>query len=370
VEVEQASVAVAHASDGAALYRNRLAPVVAVVALAAVGAAVWQFGFHARHEPEPDAVAQDLYIHARQSMDQHTEASLRSSIETLGRAVQRAPRYSLAWAGLAEAHNILAQYGYIEPSEGMKEARKAAQKSLEISPDLAEGHVALAAVIEAYDWNWTAAEREYRRAIQLNPELPAAHLWYGMFLRDQNRLKEALPELRHAAQLDPHSAITNLNLAYGLLMDGNSEGAVEAARHACNTAPGMVTAYAILASALRSSGRKEEGKKVLAEALERSSDDAHGLSILARASVRLGDKDSARTMYDRMIEISSHRYVSPYDLGTVSLALGEQDRAVKQFEEALKQRSSGIIFLREADFAKSDLTPEFRSLIERLKALG
>src|SRR5260370_16981118 len=96
------------------------------------------------------------------------------------------------------------------PAGGMERARQAAGKSLEIDPRLAEGHVALAAVIEAYDWDWAAAEREYRRALALSPGLEAGHLWYGMFLRDQGRLREAIPELRRAAEPPPHSSIPSL----------------------------------------------------------------------------------------------------------------------------------------------------------------
>ena len=88
---------------------------------------------------------------------------------------------------MADAYNMLAQFGYIAPGDGMERARAAARKSLEIDPRLAEGHVALAAIIEAYDWDWSGAEREYKRALQLSPGLETAHLWYGMFLRDQGR---------------------------------------------------------------------------------------------------------------------------------------------------------------------------------------
>src|SRR5206468_8190742 len=142
-------------------------------------------------------------------------------IASFQQAVERDPNFAAAYAGLSDGYNVLAQYGYIPPSEGMEPARRAAERALDIDPSLAEGHVALAAVIEAYDWNWKGAEREYRRAIELNPALPSAHLWYGMFLRDQGRMPEALPELRRAAQLDPYSVMTSINLAYGLMMEGN-----------------------------------------------------------------------------------------------------------------------------------------------------
>src|SRR3954451_16819766 len=109
----------------------------------------------------------------------------------------------------------------------MEKARAAAKRSLELDPALAEGNVALGAIIEAYDWNWAEAEREYRRALELNPNLPEAHLWYGMFLRDQGRLPEALPQIRRAAQLEPFSVFTAVNLAHTYLMAGNYSAAEE-----------------------------------------------------------------------------------------------------------------------------------------------
>jgi len=138
---------------------------------------------------EPDAVAEDLYVRGRYLLDRQTESALRQSVESFQQAIAYDPRFAAAFAGLADAYNLLAQYGYVSPREGMEQARHAAQQALALAPQLAEGHVSLAAILEAYDWNWAAAEREYRRAIELNPALPEAHLWYGMFLRDQGRIR-------------------------------------------------------------------------------------------------------------------------------------------------------------------------------------
>ena len=102
-------------------------------------------------------------------MDRHSEQSLRESVACFERAIAKDAQFAAAYAGLADAYNLLAQYGYVQPSEAMETARAAAKQALTLDPGLAEGHVALAAIIEAYDWNWAAAEREYRRAIELNP---------------------------------------------------------------------------------------------------------------------------------------------------------------------------------------------------------
>src|SRR5262249_32369479 len=158
---------------------------------------------------EPNPAAQDLYIRGRILLDQQREGAMRQSIECFRQAIDRDPQFASAYAGLADAYNILAQFGYLAPGEGMEQARTAALRAPKIDPLLAEAHVSLASVLEAYDWNWTGAEREYRRALELNPGLAEGHLWYGMFLRDQGRIGEALPQLRRAAQLEPYSILTS-----------------------------------------------------------------------------------------------------------------------------------------------------------------
>jgi len=319
---------------------------------------------------QPDTQAQDHYIRGRYLLDRQTEPDIRAGIASFQQAVARAPRFAAAYAGLADGYNVLAQYGYIPPSEGMEPARRAAERALDIDPALAEGHVSLAAVMEAYDWNWKGAEREYRRALELNPALPSAHLWYGMYLRDQGRLSEALPELRRAAQLDPYSVMTSMNLAHGLMMEGSHAAALEQARHATEVAPELVTAQVILANAYRALSQTAEAERALERAQHFSADNPHGLAMVARAHVRYGNREEGRRLYGELEQLAQRRYVSPFDMGTVSLALDDEDRALALLQEAFRQRSSGLIFLRDASFTRMQRSPEFHSLIEKMHFAG
>ena len=227
--------------------RFMVASLILMVILAGL-AAVWITRTHAAPGivSVTDSQAQDLVIRGRYSMDKQSERPLRDAIASFEQAIALSPRFAEAYAGLADAHNMLAQFGYVAPQEGMEKAREASRKSLELNPRLAEGHVALAAVMEAYDWDWPGAEREYRRALALSPDLQSAHLWYGMFLRDQGRLKEAMPQLRRAAQLAPYSVMACVNLAYGLLAEGNANAALEQARRASELAPDLASASAAI----------------------------------------------------------------------------------------------------------------------------
>jgi len=342
------------------------AVVLAVLATTAFWRARPVEGAHKAAVHEPDPGAQDLYIRGRYLMDRETEAALRESIDAFSQAVKRDPQFAPAYAGMADAYNELAQFGYIPPKEGMEQARHAAEQALSIDASMAEGHVSLAAIIEAYDWNWAAAEREYRRALELNPGLPQAHLWYGMFLRDQGRLQEALPEMRRAAQLEPFSVFTAVNLAHAYMMAGNYAAAEEQARHAASLEPEMVSAEVLLSNAYRAQSRTAEADEALLRALQFSTGNPHAISVLACAFARHGKKDESQRLYQQLESLAKQRYVSPFDMGSVSLVLGDEKRALDLLEEAFRQRSAGLIFLRDAKFENLHRSAGFDSLIEKM----
>ena len=360
--------------DRPAWYRPRWAFVGAAVVITILGTtAFWRFqpAESARKQlHDPDPAAQDLYIRGRYLIDRQTEPAIRESIEAFNSAIDRDPQFAPAYAGLADAYNVLAQYGYITPKEGMEQARHAAERAIQIDPQLAEGHVSLAAIIEAYDWNWAGAEREYRRAVTLNPALPAGHLWFGMFLRDQGRLQEALPELRRAAQLDPISAFTAMNLAHAYMIAGNYSEAEEQARHAAELAPELVAASVLLSNVYRAESRPVESDAVLLRARQFSTGNPHAISLLACAYARRGQREESLRLFQELEGLAKQRYVSPFDLGTVSLVLGDDKQALALLEEAFRQRSSGLIFLRDAKFKHSPTSPGIESLIERMHFAG
>jgi tetratricopeptide (TPR) repeat protein len=365
-------IAAAPQKSRARLWSRPTLIVAAVVVLLAI-AALWIAHAHAasgRYARLPEPLAQDLYTRGRYVMDRQTEGALRESVLSFEHAISRDPEFAAAYTGLADAYNLLSQFGFMPPREGMERARNAAAQALEIDPRLAEAHVSMGAVMEAYDWNWTGAEREYRLALELNPGLPAAHLWYGMFLRDQGRLREALPELRRAAQLEPFSVMTSVNLAYGFLAEGNYGAAVEQSRHAAELAPGLTAADVVLSHAYRAASNTADSEAALARALQSAGENPHSLSVLACEFVKVGKRDQGVRLQHELERLSRKRYVSPFDMGTVSLMLGDEERALGLFEEAYRQRSSGLIFLRNARCDGMRDTPRFLSLLDKLHFKG
>lgn len=316
----------------------------------------------------PDPAAEDSYIRGRYLLDRQTEPAMRESIGCFLASTARDPQFAAAFAGLADAHNLLVQYGFVPPREEMEEARRAAQHSLSLDPDLAEGHVALASVLEAYDWDFSAAEREYRRAIQLNPQLAAAHLWYGMFLRDQNRIREAMPELRRAEQLEPLSVLTSLNLAYAFHMAGDSDAALDRARRAVELNPELPSAAVLLAGIYRSRSEAGDAGATLDRALGLAPGDPHALSLLACTYAHLGRRELSVRLFHELEQLSARRYVSPFDLGNAALGLGDEDRAVTWFEAAYRERSSGMVALRSQKPDSVMHSPRLLALIRRIGA--
>ena len=370
---EQTEVAATAAAPGppAAEPRRASRPAVAV-GLGTVVVALAAFGFlgdswHGRGaHHDPDAVSQDLYSRGRYLLDRQTEPALRQSADCFRQAIARDARFAAAYAGLADALDNLVQEGYVPPREGMEEARRAAERALSLDSHLAEGYVALAAISEAYDWNFKRAESQYRQAIELNPQLPAAHLWYGMFLRDQNRLTEAMPELRRAEEMEPMSVMASINLAYALELVGNTDAAVEMARRARELDPDLPVTDVILANIYRLRSNLADADEKLAEARSLSDGNAHALSALACLYARLGRREESVKVLHELEQLATRQYVSPFDLGNAALSLGDEDRAANWLEQAYRERSSGMVFLCQEKSAKFSNSPRLRSLVQKI----
>ncbi|MEI9972632.1 MAG: tetratricopeptide repeat protein [Ignavibacteriota bacterium] len=336
-----------------------------VVAVAAIGLLSGSGqGRGAQHDPDP--AAQDLYSQGRYLLDRQTEAALRQSVDCFGRPqsamrgsplrTPASPMRSMCWCSMATCRRV----------RGWRRRGAAAQHALALDSHLAEGYVALAAISEAYDWNFKKAETEYRRAIELNPELPAAHAWYGMFLRDQGRLKEALPELRRAEQLEPMSVLATINLSYALHMVGNNDAAVEMAHRAEELNPELAIPDVLLANIYRAHSDIGDAEASLTHARSLAEGNPHALSALVCLYARLGRRDESASILREMEEMATQRYVSPFDLGNAALSLGDEDRAANWFEQAYRERSTGMIFLCRERSDSMIKSPRLRELVQKI----
>jgi len=170
--------------------------------------------------------------------------------------------------------------------------------------------------------------------------------------------------------LNPVSEMTSTNLAYALMEKGSYASALEQAELAAELNPNSVSTQLLLSSVYRSLARKGEAEAALERAEEVAGDNPHGLSALARIYARNGRSDKGEALQQRLEELARERYVSPFDLATVSLVMGDEDRALALFQEAYRQRSSGMLFLTEKTFARVRQKEQFHQLLPKMHPAG
>jgi len=313
--------------------------------------------------------AYNLYLRGRYLYNKQNKISLLKSVEYFGRAVERDSSYAAAYAGLGDAYNLLVQYGYLPPTEGMPKAKEAALIALRLDPGLAEAHVTLATILEAYDWDWAAAEREYRRAIELNPQHGPARLWYGLFLWDQGRTKEAMAEVRRAYQLDPLSILASTYMGKVYAAEGDYEAALDQFRKVLELDPLQARVYVKLGLAYRKLERFDQASDALERARKLSGDDPHTLALLAHTYALQGRRKAARRILDELDALSRRRYVSAFDRACVEARLGNSDRALSLLEQAYRERSSGLVCVRQ-NFESLRSSPRFAALVNKMHFTG
>ena len=195
------------------------AALLAIALLAASGGLRSIESSGAAEDPE----ARALYLRGRFLLSRRTEASLEMGRRYFERAIERAPEYASAYAGLADAHSMQAYFGVVPPGIAHTSARDAARRALELDADSAEAHTSMAYIFHRFEWNWPEAEKNFRKAIALDPAYALAHHWYAALLDSSGRSKEAIAEARRAEMLDPLSPVISANLLEMQRLDGSGD---------------------------------------------------------------------------------------------------------------------------------------------------
>jgi TolB-like protein/Flp pilus assembly protein TadD len=313
-----------------------------------------------------DAEAYLLYLKGRYFWGRRTAAWLRKSVQYFRRAIEADDRYALAYAGLADAYNLLCGYSVLSPAEAFPRAKEAALKALELDETLAEAHTSLAHIIMPFEWDWAAAEREYRRAIELDPNCSASHHWYSVYLRIMGRFDEALAELQTALELEPLSLIINAALGTHFHLARQPALAIEQLSKTIELDANFPYAYFIRGLAYEQAGRHKEAVAELRKAV-RLSDNPEYLSRLGCAHASSKRRGEARAILRKLNELRKRKYVAGYDLAALHTALGENDLAFAWLETALAERDETLCLLGIdpiLDNLRSD--PRFTELLSRV----
>ena len=312
--------------------------------------------------------AYELYLKGRYFWDKRTPEAMTKGIEYFRQAIREDPDYALAYTGLADSYHLLASYSILAPMEAFPKAKEAALKALEIDGTLAEAHNSLAATELLYDWDWAAAEREFKRAIELNPNYVTAHQWYAIYLTVTERMNEAITEIKRAMEIDPLSLSLQTGLARQFYFVREYDQAIEQYDKALELDANYVFARAFLGLAYVQKLMYEEAIAEFRQAVALTEGKEPGmLAVLGHAYGVSGQNDEALGILSELSRLSEQRYVPPFYIAVVYVGLGDSDHAFEWLEKACADRSEWMIYLNVEhilDPIRED--PRFETLVERI----
>jgi tetratricopeptide (TPR) repeat protein len=310
-----------------------------------------------------DTEAYQLYLRGRYNWNKGTIEGFQKGIEYFQQATAKDPKYGLAYAGLADSNLSLGTYWV----EAITEAKTAAMTALEIDDSLAEAHVAVGNIKLLLDWDWAAADREFKRAIQLAPNLALAHNQYGMYLAAMGRLDEAIASGERALELEPLSPIINSDLAWYLLYGGKQDRAVEQSKKTLEIDTSYVAAHWGLGITYRQMGMFKEAIGELNKALDLSGASPIISGHLGYTYALAGDRTAAQKVLEELEQLSNRRYVSSVGLALVHIGLGDRNQAFEALQRAYEEHDFPLVFLKVApwfDTLRADT--KFRDLLSRM----
>jgi eukaryotic-like serine/threonine-protein kinase len=319
---------------------------------------------HYTENPE----AYQSYLKGRYFWNKRTPEGLKKSIEYFQQAVDLDPTYALAYSGMAEAYVIFPNFSIASPRDSAPKAKAAAERALELDETLAEAHTALAYVLLNYYWDFPEANREFQRAIALNPNYATAHQWYGngYLLAIMGRFDEAIAEGKRALELDPLSLIVNSDLGQDYYFARQFDKAIEQLRKNVEIDPSFYMAHANLGMAYEAKGSFQEALAEYKRARELS-DDPMLLARLGHALAASGQRAQALETLDQLSEISKRRYVAAYSFTIIYAGLSEKEQALQWLERSYQDREPKLTRLKVdplLDPLRSD--PRFADLVRRV----
>jgi len=315
-----------------------------------------------------DIEAYNLYLQGLFFWNRRTEEDLKKAINYFEQAIEVDHNYALAYAGLADSYSILPEYSNIPPKEVYPKAKELALKALEIDNTLAEAHVSLGLIKRCYDYDWVAAEREYKRAIELNPGYAIAHYNYAYNLMCRALFDEAIKEMKQAHDLDPLSLIINRNLGQVYYRARQYDQAIKTLKRTLEMDPNFSMAHFYLGSVYLQKGMYE---KALAEfQKEKELSRGWGSRIEARIGIiymKMGRREKTLEMLDDFLEKSKQMHVPQTSMAILYFVLGENDQGFQWLDKGYEEYDNGLRLLKTEpifDSVRSD--PRFKTLLKKV----
>ncbi|HEV8135021.1 MAG TPA: winged helix-turn-helix domain-containing protein [Pyrinomonadaceae bacterium] len=311
--------------------------------------------------------AYELYLKGRYQLNRLTDDGFFKGRAFFQQAIDKDPGYAMAYAGLADAYDRLGGFDALAPKEAFPQAREAAQKALQLDASLAEAHTALATVNFAYDWDFSAAAREYQRAIEINPGYSDAHQMNSYYLAAIGRFNDALAEMKRALELDPVSLEKTTGIGEILYQQRHYDEAIGQYRKALEMDSNSGFTHWALGRALLAQGKFNEAIAEFQKAIPLSGDSPDEPAELARAYALAGRRDEALKIIGELNKLSEHKHVSPTGIAATYGALGDKNQAFAFLNKAFDERDFVLIMLKVEpmlDPLRSD--PRFAELVRRI----
>jgi TolB-like protein/DNA-binding winged helix-turn-helix (wHTH) protein len=304
-----------------------------------------------------DPEAHALYLQGRYQWNQRNFPAELKSVDLMQQAIAREPDYALAWAGLADSLAVIGDNEQVDPAAYIPRARDAALKALQLDPSLAEAHAVLGLIACHYDYDWATAEREYKRAFQLNPSYASAHQYYALGLMAHGRFSEAEEQLKTARQLDPLALIVDVDLAVLRKYQRDYDGVIAVSESILKRDPDFHLGYSMLAIAYYCEHRYNDWLAV---------DKKDPGEPFMRALVN-GQTDGAHRVLQQYVKEAQAGVRRPYDVFAAAVKLGDRDLAFEWLEKSYQHRDYWLLFINvepEMDPVRSD--PRFQAIVKRL----
>jgi len=307
------------------------------------------------------------YLRGRYYWNRRTVEGLKKAIEYFEYAIEKDPNYASAYSGLADSYTLLAVYGHLPPKEAYPKAKQAAGKALEIDDTLAEAHTSLAFARHRFDWDWAGAEREFKRALSLNPGYSTAHHWYSLYLMQMGRTEEGLTEIKRAQELDPFSLPINTDIGIHFYYARQYDRAIQQFQKTLKIDPDFARAYLDLGLAYEQKGMYGEAIEALQKGITLSKGSMILVATVARTYALSGRKSDAQRVLNELKAKSNQEYVPAFYFAPIYAGLGEQDQALEWLQKAYEERSGWLVFLKiNPVFDGLHGDPRFLALLQKV----
>src|SRR5215510_587011 len=306
-------------------------------------------------KPTKNIEAYDAYLRGRYFWNKRTADGIKHAIEHFQQSIERDPDFALGHAGLADSYIALTFYNFAAPHETMPKAKESAIKALTLDDTLAEAHASLAHILMNYDWNWSAAQKEFKRSIERAPDYATGHQWYAIhYLTATGRFEEAVQEMKKALELEPASLVMNTFMGATLYYAGRYDEAIDQCRRTIEMDPNFAVAHWHLGLAYEQKQVLDAATEEFKKAISLSGGSPLMKAALVRAYAKSQKKHEANEMLNELNELSKQQYVSAYEVATIYVALGNNEQAFQLLEEGYAEHSFHLVYL--------NVSPQFKPI--------